>query len=256
MRSDLAKGRWLFQPVIPESGNHRLEACATVRERPAGSRSMTGFQPVKATAVRRRSICAWSVLWPSRRASVFGGGRPRGGSRGAGPRRAVAPRGSHAAQARRRPCLTFSSAAREPTAAHQRRHSDRHHAKHRAHAARCAPSIAPPRTNNSNCKGSTKLLRYQAQAQRPFEHEVRLKQCWRARPSSTRPSTSTKATPRPRKRWPILTYQERSQTPRHPRSPDPTTEKGKGDAARPLHRVLFLLYRPYYSTINLPGSLN
>jgi len=74
---------------------------------------------------------------------------------------------------------------------------------------------------------------YQAQAQRPFEHEARLKELLT---SSTRPSTSTKATPRPRRRRSKLTLklrrylavpsqlrQECSQTPCQPRTPDPTT---------------------------------
>ena len=51
----------------------------------------------------------------------------------------------------------------------------RHHAEHRAHAAR--PRQGSPRTNSERAERLEKTLTdYQAQANRPFEHEARLKE--------------------------------------------------------------------------------
>jgi hypothetical protein len=113
-------------------------------------------------------------------------------------------------------------------------------------STRSAPSIVLPVTINSRSRGSKKLsATIRPQANRRFEHEARLKDCLRARPSSTRPSTSTKATARPRTRRPNLTLrlrrhaaathlrEARSQTPCQPQYPDPT-EKGREMLARPI----------------------
>jgi hypothetical protein len=74
-----------------------------------------------------------------------------------------------------RPCLTSSSGGREPTPCTST--PTIRSAPCKASSIRCAPSIAPPRTNNSSLQRLDKTFTdYQAQANRPFEHEARLKE--------------------------------------------------------------------------------
>ena len=94
-------------------------------------------------------------------------------------------------------CRSFSFGARGPT----RRISIRRirSARCRASNTRCDPSKESPRNNGARRYLQKTLADYQAQANRPFEHEERLKELLVRQASSTPCSISTRASGRLRK---------------------------------------------------------